>query len=219
MEFVMDEKKGDSDYDQLSLPQLITYMIEKGVLVDESNQYKCICDSNIQRQRVRAHLQSKKHQEFMRYGSYEEMKKAKELDKKEKLQKKRKEYQEKQFRDCDICCRSEKKFYTCTVCRNSHCLKCNSKVERCPFCRNSFMDVKFKKEFDRRILQIRSIMDEEHRAEKYYSFCRYVIQHKQIIKMDKYKNYYEAFKDMLVTNYYNGFESAPIFIQLLTRDD
>lgn len=202
--------------DKNNLTNIIAIMLEQKIFIDiGENKFQCICDSKIQRSNVKLHLNSNKHVLFIKYGSHEAVKNMKENEKKQKKIEQRK----KLIKECDICCKSELKFYTCGVCRHPYCMNCYLKVDRCPFCRTNLMEFKFIVELNKRMKKINTMNDAERRMETYYSLCRYIYKYRNIFKLPRNHAYYNAFRNTLFSSYYNnGFESGLLFYRLIYEE-
>ncbi len=68
-------------------------------------------------------------------------------------------------KSCFICNYEKDNFYTCIQCKNQHCLDCNKRVNKCPFCRHIFRENNIPEnnmpdvEFDFAVVQGTSIND------------------------------------------------------------
>lgn len=78
--------------------------------------FHCECGSVIQKSSLRTHLKTKKHQKLL-------------------------EKMNKTTTECVICMESHTTTpFTCKTCYNTHCITCHEKIDRCPFCRATFME-------------------------------------------------------------------------------
>ena len=87
-------------------------------IVDNST-HKCPCGSVIKKRSLKRHLTSKKHKQF---------------------EEKEREQEKEQTDECGICITNQSEFFTCSRCKNKHCLSCHEQLRNptCPYCRQEF---------------------------------------------------------------------------------
>jgi len=91
------------------------------------------------------HLNSKQHIKYVEKKSNEKIRcdcgsLLIKITKQHLLTKKHIEHTSRIMVECDICYNEEldTKFYNCKCCRHEYCLKCYSKIDKCPFCRTRY---------------------------------------------------------------------------------
>lgn len=90
----------------------LKYVAEKEAVVVRTTE-QCVCGSILFKIN-KAHLKSKKHLHFIENAAA--------------------------AKDCAICYEKRLDFFQCDTCHQEHCLECNGRIEKCPFCRASFVD-------------------------------------------------------------------------------
>lgn len=184
---------------EYSLNDLIINLVNQNILTYnyENDKYKCICNSIIDRKYIRKHLNSKKHQLY---------------------EQKYEQNEQKYSKECDICYEEKSDFYGCIQCRNEYCLHCYDRIEKCPFCRISLMDIKLKYELDKKSKEILFTQDVKKKLELYYHLCCFILKHKDIFTSPTYQHYYDYFKENLLNNAFNGFTHGIFFYDLIYGD-
>lgn len=113
-----------SDY---TLRELISHLIDNNTLTETHTEYNCACGSvSIQRHYLRKHLATKKHLKWINGPAA--------LPTPPQVE----GVVEEEKDDCSICYELRDSFYTCSTCRNKHCMDCHPKMNTCPFCRTRF---------------------------------------------------------------------------------
>ena len=97
----------------------------------DNKHHKCPCGSVVKKTSLKKHLTSKKHQKF-----------------EEKEREAKEEKKESEQSECGICVTDQSKFFTCSRCKNKHCLSCHEQLRNptCPYCRQEFERVRNQEE-------------------------------------------------------------------------
>ena len=105
----------------MSFNELVDNLVAYGTLTifhdpDEGTRYSCECGSDsVAKASLRNHFISARHKRW-------------------------KDRQDLPQSDCAICYERKSDFYTCSQCRNQHCMQCHGNIigNKCPFCRTHF---------------------------------------------------------------------------------
>lgn len=123
--------------------------------------FECKCGATLKLTSLYTHIKTKKHQ-----------KKIAELNEK--------------IEECGICReQTNPEKYTCTTCKNTHCMSCHVHMQKCPFCRTVFDKEKqledfFWNEVIRRLecilVQVYHNTPQENNNPDFFAECAYIIR-------------------------------------------
>ena len=120
----------------MSIQHLLTSEV---IVLNENGSYSCKCGSTLMKNSIYNHLKTKKHLLICKEKKKED--ERKEDEKKEEKKKEEKKKEEKK-KECSICYEDKMEFFTCSTCKNIHCMDCNKSIisrnGKCPFCRSRF---------------------------------------------------------------------------------
>jgi hypothetical protein len=97
-------------FEQGYASKCIAHRIMDNLILNQNNE--CPCGSVVKKTNLKRHLISKKHKKF----------EEKEVEQKD---------------ECGICFTDQSEFFTCSICKNKHCLSCHEQLINpfCPYCR------------------------------------------------------------------------------------
>lgn len=122
----------------------------------ENNMFECKCGATLKLTSLYTHIKTKKHQK-------------------------------KLAEECGICRENTNpETYTCTTCKNKHCMSCHAQMHKCPYCRTIFDKEKQLEEFFwndiiRRLecilVQVYHNTPQQNNNSDFFGECAYIVRH------------------------------------------
>jgi hypothetical protein len=212
----------------MSLQSVIDNLVQSNIFTPVNNgnfRFSCACGSTVSRYSIRRHLDTSRHAKFIRERDVPQ-------PTPQPIPNNVVELVEK---ECDICYEPRTNFYTCSTCRNDHCMDCHPHIRRCPFCRANFRRQQGRPRVvaptpnyspeEREVVntlstyqeQFEAVRGRELRLMHFYRMCRYLVQNYQIMNTGSVRSrtYLNLFRNKIIEFTEQGFEAGPLFLQQL----